>query len=949
MSARLLIGCLIGCQLLIGAALAEPQLALVLDSSGSMADSDPRRQAVHLAKVLARTLDGEAGVRALVASGEDCRDGRRPVTTWQLQAGAVPTYERDLENGVRYQGANRFGAPIARARELLAPLAHKGTLLLLADAEGLSAGERRARVDAEMARRVAEAGGQHEDVDVRVTLMWNTKDDLDLHVTPPCGDKIFHAHRQSRCGGELDVDKNVGSTTRTPVENVRWPKDEAPAGSYRVMVRNYSFNEQDPRPIPFVVEVLSGTEVQRHEGVVSPNLESGSASDLQIAEFRFDPNRRAQRVDADEVEQAIGEQAVALSPPDSGCPDPGDQLRALDEAGVGLYSVAFGDAGSPFDGNRLMDQSFRVGDPAELASVAASVARRLGRTRIEHGAGRGELLIEVPQQTGMIWLLVTADADLSALAAASGNPGAESVDLDIAAGVTRGVDDGDGSWYRVIRLLEPQAGRWRFTLGNDALALGWLMERRTLLDARLASTPELRIGQDAALTLELIDPETGRPPDDPQRLRETQVQVRLGDAPIPLEDAGAGRYGLHIRPERGGELVLNVLLNGDGMERQLRIPLQVATARWRFTTELPASHPVDRPLLIKGRLSAIDDNAPPAPEMILADAGDQRLRLRDDGRDGDRMADDGVYSASWTPVHVGPVALAFSEQDGTPLRTADTQVDIIGWVRLRGPDRLELGTLESNGSGESALDLSASDIHGELVLSVGAELAAGGLRLEIEAAPGQWRPLSADTASTITLSPHQTQWSIRLIAARCPPRLDTEQAGLLRLHAGGTDASGHSLVVALMASTKPLPWLVCIWPYLLAGALTILALIIAWGIISPARFPRTLGIVLSPEEDLDEGFFQLIRARKGTGSGFYRDARACIGSDFRIGGRKAGALFCLIAGRPRPRIQCLGGQSILRRTAEDEWEPIGGAEQFVSMGTLYRNESATLFFTLRNA
>jgi hypothetical protein len=358
---------------------------------------------------------------------------------------------------------------------------------------------------------------------------------------------------------------------------------------------------------------------------------------------------------------------------------------------------------------------------------------------------------------------------------------------------------------------------------------------------------------------------------------------------------------------------------------------------------------VATPLLVSGRLSALDADAPPSPESILAAAGDQRFHLRDDGRDGDRVAGDGIYSGSWTPERVGSVALAFTETDGTALRAPDTQVNIIGWVMLRGPDRLAIGTLRSNGSGEATLDLSASDIHGEATVVLDAELAAGGLRLEVETAPGEWRALDADSAVPVTLSAARTRWSIRLLASRCPPKLNTEQAGLLRLRAPGADAPEQSLAVALIAATAPLPWIVCLWPYLLAGTLAILAVIIAWGILSPARFPRTLGIVLSPEEDLDEGFFQLIRARKGTGSGFYRDARACIGSDFRIGGRQAGVVFCLIAGRPRPRIRCLGGQVILRRTAEDEWEPIGSAEQFITMGTLYRNESATLFFTLRNA
>jgi len=146
-----------------------------------------------------------------------------------------------------------------------------------------------------------------------------------------------------------------------------------------------------------------------------------------------------------------------------------------------------------------------------------------------------------------------------------------------------------------------------------------------------------------------------------------------------------------------------------------------------------------------------------------------------------------------------------------------------------------------------------------------------------------------------------------------------------------------------------LAWFVCLLPFLILAALLLLAAFVVWGFVSPARFPRTLGVVLSPEEDLNEGFLQLVRARKGTGSGFYRDARCFITADFRLSGKRNGALVGLVAGRPRPRFKLLDGQPILRRNPEGAWEPLGETDSLVQFGELYRNEAATLYFELRNA
>lgn len=89
--------------------------------------------------------------------------------------------------------------------------------------------------------RVKAAGGNVEGV-LRVSLSWNNKDDLDLHVIEPRGDKIyFPVKRQlSKTGGILDVDANGGDGMRDdPVENIYWKNPPRQYGDYKVVVNQY--------------------------------------------------------------------------------------------------------------------------------------------------------------------------------------------------------------------------------------------------------------------------------------------------------------------------------------------------------------------------------------------------------------------------------------------------------------------------------------------------------------------------------------------------------------------------------------------------------------------------------------------------------------------------------------------------------------------------------------
>lgn len=152
-----------------------------------------------------------------------------------------------------------------------------------------SAEDRRADIDAEIKQRVESAGGQYKNVDIRASLIWNNRNDLDLHIVPPSGEEVYYGHKRSACGGWLDVDMNVQGETLKPVENIRWSQNEAPEGRYKVFVRNYAFHEQDKAPTFFKVEIEIAGEIQHFEGTISPNRETGPDSDQLMMEFHYDP------------------------------------------------------------------------------------------------------------------------------------------------------------------------------------------------------------------------------------------------------------------------------------------------------------------------------------------------------------------------------------------------------------------------------------------------------------------------------------------------------------------------------------------------------------------------------------------------------------------------------------------------------------------------------------
>ena len=133
----------------------------------------------------------------------------------------------------------------------------------------------------EFRRRLEREGAQSGDV--TISLSWDNFNDLDLHVFTPSGEEIWFRHRESSCGGMLDVDMNVTPTSDTPVENVFWPTNGAPVGTYRVVVHHFRKHNKPKSedPTAYRVAIKNGHRVSEISGSIS----AGTKAEVTSFEF----------------------------------------------------------------------------------------------------------------------------------------------------------------------------------------------------------------------------------------------------------------------------------------------------------------------------------------------------------------------------------------------------------------------------------------------------------------------------------------------------------------------------------------------------------------------------------------------------------------------------------------------------------------------------------------
>jgi len=134
--------------------------------------------------------------------------------------------------------------------------------------------------------------------EIVVTLMWDTKDDLDLHVMLPGQYGEISAENPEVAGGRLDIDGNhvLETASSRPIENIYWPHcdrtshNAPPKGEYTVYVKvkeRHSHHSESEANLTVV------TTVQNKKDIYHLRLLPGCTT-VHVGTFQYNgPSKRS--------------------------------------------------------------------------------------------------------------------------------------------------------------------------------------------------------------------------------------------------------------------------------------------------------------------------------------------------------------------------------------------------------------------------------------------------------------------------------------------------------------------------------------------------------------------------------------------------------------------------------------------------------------------------------
>lgn len=635
-----------------------------------------------------------------------------------------------------------------------------------------------------------------------------------------------------------------------------------------------------------------------------------------------------------------------------------DELLRLKKTGVTIAAINLGSSGGAFDSNPAFDFTTAALDAQGLIEAVAQVYQRfLGSKKVQTGRVQGPIQVEIAPFVDEAFLVVAADGALPAIEQGNGNPRAGAVDLNHRGGGRTPGLDRRTRVYRIVRLERPAAGRWTFTVPGLGDTAGWMLLQDSSVGLRLVSSPEIPKGMSVPLEVELYDQKSGQRITDPSLLPGLRITMDVEGQPVTFRDdgtngdrqAGDGIFTAAPTFRQVGPQQLPIHLESDLLDRTVTIDARVIEAAWTLTVKTPPRAPVDKPVRLAIELRPIGSVADlKPPQKIDALTGGAAVELRDDGAQGDQSAGDRVYSRLWTPTEVGTLDVDYHPVGGSLAPKAAAPLQVLGHIDLGKPAPVRLGEVHSRSEVADRLDLGTAKVRGEFDVKVSSSFALDRTALEIDLGNG-WVPLGKEPQVLRLAEAGPRTWPVRLRAGECPEGSPAGRSFEITLGTVAADGRTLSAVVPLQVTVVADPWLHCWWPVIAAGLGLLLAGVIVYGYWSPSRFPARLGVVLSPEEDITEGFFHPIRAQRGSRSGFYRDARIYILQDFRLSRHSRSALARLRADAKLVRLQPAHGSAVWRQNAEGVWEQLPPGESTARFGDLYRNDTGTLFFQIRNA
>lgn len=622
------------------------------------------------------------------------------------------------------------------------------------------------------------------------------------------------------------------------------------------------------------------------------------------------------------------------------------------------YRATGGDAGvvnlGAMDGPFFHNPAFSSAHGAQssrklLDAIAAVYQSFLGSRKPQTGDVSGRVEVTIDELVSEAFLIVAADGPVGALTSSPQNPYAAAMELDLnGGGRTEGLDGVTRS-YRIVRLSNPDAGAWVFEAEGLSASAGYLLIQDYAVQIRMVSPKEVPMGRESRVSFEVVDPRTGKRVASTTFLGDVKITAEIGGKKVELVRGADGTFSAPVRFDREGRQAILATLKSDRVSKVGTAEVEVIRPSWAMVPNVPPKADLETQVKLVVRVEPSDPAAPAPrayPDRVKVQGTDGTMELVDDGTHGDEHAGDHLYTVLWTPRTMGAHPLQFEAQGGERATPTSATVDVTGKLRFGETPPIEIGPVRSKSSGTSALSFAGAEVKGEYDLRLTSTFKSRGTALEIDPGGG-FEPLGTRPVALRLAGGGPREFAVRARVGPCPTGCKKEDAAQVTVTTTGPDGAKVEISVPVRIEVVPDPWLSCYWPFLVLGAALILGGIFFHGYWSPSRFSPRLGIKLSPEEDIEEGVFYTIRAQPGTRSGFYRDARVFVSSDYRVSGRSRGAIARLRAQGDQVMIQRVTGSTLFRQSADGEWEDLGPEESRARLGSLYRDEGCRIYFQLR--
>jgi hypothetical protein len=632
-------------------------------------------------------------------------------------------------------------------------------------------------------------------------------------------------------------------------------------------------------------------------------------------------------------------------------------LQRFESTGATVALIKMGGHEDDFKGNPAIQFREDVLDSRKLIGAVAHIYQRfLGSLKVQTGNVSGDIAVDISPHVKEAFVVVAADSPLGQLNQRSGNPQADKIDLDYrGGGLTAGMDRRERG-YRIIRLTNPSAGRYTFSAPRGTTG-GWMLIEDYALALRLVSQTPVPSDTPSTVQIEIVDERTGKRVTDVPTLNNIRITGRIDSSTIPVTNEGPGLFRFEHKFGSPGKTPLQAKLTGENIDRTFDLPITVEKTLppniGKLEVQSPDHGEVGAPSTLKVRWTGTGT----PPDRVVATIDGKPVELNEKGPDGS-------YSTSWAPDTAGTKKIRFEAEGSSTVPPVESEITIAdkpappppppppplatpGELTLGHGLPVNIGRVPTGEQRASEVRIADGKVARDVEVEIATDFEKKHAHLEIET-PGGWQTLTSSPLKTKLAATGGFHWPVRVRVEKCPEACKPGEGHKVTFVAHLTDGSVQKTESPLEIEIVPDPWYVCWRVELLSALGVLLAGFVAYGIISPYRFGRRVGVQMSPAEDLNEGFYFPLRAARGSRSGFYRDARLFMTEDFRLQGRKSGGFVRLRAAGSTVRVRPENGRSVWRQQADGTWELLNPHQEMIArQGTVFRNDQKTIFFDVR--